>query len=262
MRRVAWDGRFLGKWADEIDGADAVVNLAGESIANGRWNEARKRDIRTSRVDPTAALVAAIERANQRPPVLINASAVGYYGDRGDDILTETEPEGNDFLASLVVDWERAAMEALRLGVRVCVIRQGLVFGPGGGALQPLAIPFRFFIGGHVGSGDQWVSWIHIDDVVGLFRFAIERADASGPINGTAPEPVTNAQLARTLGSVLSRPSWVPVPSFALRIVLGELAEQILVSQRAVPAAAQDLGYEFKHPSLTQALRGALSAAA
>jgi uncharacterized protein len=261
-RRVVWDGRSVGAWAAELEDADAVINLSGESVMDGRWSEERKRALVASRVEPTTAIVGAIKRAQNRPGVLVNASAVGYYGDKGDQPVTESDPPGNDFLARLVVEWEQAAMQAVVLGVRVCTMRIGIVLGPGGGALAQLALPFRFFLGGYVGSGKQWISWVHIDDVVGLFRFAVERADATGAINVTAPEPATNRQLAQTLGSVLGRPSWVPAPAFALRIVLGELAESLLVGQRVLPAAAQQLGYRFQHPALESALRGALRAAA
>jgi uncharacterized protein (TIGR01777 family) len=258
---VVWDGRSIGEWAAELEDADAVINLSGQSIMSGRWNEERKRALLTSRTEPTAAIVGALKRARRRPRVLVNASAVGYYGDRGDEPVTESDPPGGDFLARLVVEWEQVAERASELGVRVCLMRIGIVLGPGGGALAQLALPFRFFLGGYIGSGKQWISWVHVDDVVGLFRFAIEREDASGPINVTAPEPATNRELAHALGSAMGRPSWLPVPSFALRVALGELADQILVGQRALPAAALRLGYAFRHPSLDLALRGALGAA-
>ncbi|MBM2809985.1 MAG: hypothetical protein HW416_744 [Chloroflexi bacterium] len=257
-RAVQWDGRTLGLWADEIDGADAVVNLSGQAVASKRWTQRRKQELRDSRIEPTRALVGAIGQAQARPRVLVNASAVGYYGDRGDEPLTEISPPGNDFLARLVVDWEHEAIAAAELGIRTVLLRCGIVLGRDGGALRPLSIPFQAFLGGHVGSGRQWVSWVHMDDVVGLFRLAIEREDASGPINLTAPETVTNRELSRSLGRVLGRPSWLPVPAFVLRLTLGEMAEALLISQRVAPAVAEQLGYDFKYPLLETALRDAL----
>lgn len=261
-RSIAWDGRTLGDWADEIDGADAIVNFAGESIAQGRWNAERKRSLRASRVEPTAVLVQAIERARRRPAVLANASAVGYYGDRGDETVTERDPPGSDFLARLVIDWEAAAQRAADLGVRVVLLRQGVVLGSGGGALPRITLPFRLFVGGPIGSGMQWVSWVHIEDVVGLFRLAIDCPDANGPMNVTAPEPVRYRDFAAAVGRALGRPSWLPVPPLGLRAALGELAEALLAGQRACPAVAQRLGYTFREADLDRALHRALKSAA
>ncbi len=253
-----WDGRILGPWADEIDGANAIVNLSGESIGARRWGPPRKRVLLESRTQPTHALVAAIERAAHCPAVLVNQSAVGYYGDRGDEAISEADPPGADFLAQLVVQWETEARAAEALGVRVVLTRTGVVIGPGGGALAQMALPFRRFIGGPIGSGRQWFPWVHIDDVVGLLRWAIERPEASGPINVVAPEPVTLKTFADTLGRVLHRPSWLPVPRLPLRIALGEIADALMVSQRVVPQAAQRLGYRFHEPTLLSALQRAL----
>lgn len=257
-RYVLWDGRTLGEWAGELDGAGAVVNFAGESIARWWWSAQRKQVLRASRIEPTAVLVAAMERATRRPAVLANASAVGYYGDRGDDPLTEEAPSGTDFLARLAADWEEAASRAADLGVRVVRLRIGLVLGPGGGALPALTLPFRLFLGGPLGSGAQWVSWVHLDDVVGLFCLAIERADIAGPMNVTAPEPVPYRELAATIGRGLGRPSWLPVPGLALRVLLGELGGVLLTGQRALPAVAQRHGYPFRQAALEPALRQAL----
>lgn len=253
-----WDGRTLGPWADEIDGAHAVINLAGESIAEKRWTPGRKRVLLASRIEPTRALVAAIEHAARRPAVLVNMSAVGYYGHRGGELLTEEEPPGTDFLAALVVDWEEAARQAEGLGVRVVLARTGVVLGKGGGALPRLALPFRLFVGGPIGSGREWFPWVHLDDVIGLLRFVLERPEASGPINLVAPEPVTMADFAEAVGRVLRRPSWLPVAWFALRLVLGEIADALMVSQRVVPARAQQLGFEFRQPALLGALQSAV----
>lgn len=251
MRYLTWDGRTLGPWASEIDGAGAVINLAGESIAGGRWTETRKQALRASRIEPTRTLVAAIARATHRPAVLANVSAVGYYGDRGDAVVTEKDPPGEDFLARLVVDWEAAAREAL---TRVTQLRLGIVIGPGSEAIQRMALPFRLFVGGPIGSGRQWLSWVHRDDVVGMFRFVLTHPELEGPINVTAPEPVRNRDFARCLGHVLHRPAWLPVPAAALRLAVGELAEALLGGQRVLPARASAAGYAFNYPTLLPAL--------
>jgi hypothetical protein len=253
-RRVQWDGRTVADWATELDDAEAIVNFAGASIGEGRWTAARKRILYASRIDSTTALVAALEQAGHRPEVLANVSAVGYYGDRGEDLVTETDPPGADFLARLAADWEAAAAPARALGVRVAILRLGLVLGPDGGALPRLAAPFRFFVGGPLGTGKQWVSWVHIDDVVGLFRFALERPDVVGPINVTAPAPARNRDFSATVARALGRPSWLPVPGIALRLVLGEIADSLLGGQRVAPTLAERLGYRFREPSLLPAL--------
>jgi uncharacterized protein (TIGR01777 family) len=255
VRYVQWDGSSIGPWADEVDGADAVINLAGEPVAPKRWSAARKGVLRASRIEPTRALVQAIARAGNRPAVLANASAVGYYGDRGDDILTEGDSAGADFLARLVVDWEAAARQA---PIRVALLRLGIVLGPGGGALTQLALPFRFFVGGRIGNGRQWFPWVHIDDVIGVFRFVLTHAELQGPINVTAPEPVRNGDFARALAVVLHRPAWLPVPPLALRLVLGELGTSLLASMQAVPRAAIEAGYVFQQQELLPALRRSL----
>jgi uncharacterized protein (TIGR01777 family) len=229
-----------------------VINLAGESIAPKRWTVERKRVLRASRIDPTRALVAAISRSAQPPTVLANASAVGYYGDRGDAIANEADPPGGDFLARLVIDWEAAAQEA---ATRVALFRMGVVLGPRGGALSQLAMPFRFFVGGPIGSGRQWFPWVHIDDVVSAFRFALDHQEVEGPLNVTSPQPVRNREFARAVGQALHRPSWLPVPAFALRIALGELGTTLLGSQRVLPEKLARAGYIFQQPQLRPALR-------
>jgi hypothetical protein len=256
---VGWDGRSSGAWEQVVDGAGGVVNLSGESIAAQRWSGERKQRLRSSRLDSTAALVRGLEKAAARPAVLVNASAVGYYGDRGDTVLTEDAPPGQDFLAVLCQEWERAARAAETLGVRVVRMRLGVVVGEGGGALGKMVLPFRMFVGGPLGSGRQWVSWIHRDDVAGLFRFALEDDAVRGALNATAPEPVTMATFSRTLGRVLRRPSWAPVPAPALRLVLGEMANMLLTGQRVEPHEALRLGYRFRYARLEPALRAALA---
>jgi uncharacterized protein len=242
-------------WARAIDGAGAVVNLAGESIASGRWTSARKRAIRESRVTATHGLVAAILSAAQPPPVLLSSSAVGIYGSRGEETLTEQSPIGAGFLAEVGRAWEQEALAAAAV-TRVVLLRTGLVLGKGGGALPQLALPFRLGVGGPVGSGEQYLSWIHLDDWVSLARWALDTAAVSGPLNATAPGPVTNAEFARVLGRVLRRPAWLPAPAFALRLALGEMADAlILEGQRVLPARARELGFTFEHPTIDGALR-------
>lgn len=251
ITQLAWDDeawrRFLGE-------ADAVINLAGESIAGRRWSAAHKRALRESRVSTTRRLVDAIEAQAHRPSALINASAIGYYGPRGDEPLGEETAPGEDFLARLCVEWEREAGRAERLGVRVARLRIGMVLGPDGGALAKLAVPFKLWVGGHPGSGRQWVSWIHRDDVIGLIVRAMEHPALAGPVNATAPEPVTMKEFCRSLGRALNRPSWAPVPGLALRVIVGEMADVLVTGQRVTPTAAQRAGYAFTFPRLPDAL--------
>lgn len=259
MSRVGgWDGKSLGSWVGELDGADAVVNLCGESIGAGRWTKARKARLVSSRVDSTSILVQALAEAGSRPRMLVNASAVGYYGDRGGEPLTEAEGPGLDFLAQLVVKWEAAARAAEPLGVRVALMRNAVVLGPDGGALRQLALPFRLFVGGPIGSRHAWFPWVHMDDVVGLIRRAIDDDQVQGPVN-VAAGSVTMDELARELGRSLGRPSWLPVPQIALRILLGELGEALTVSQRVLPERAAQLGYVFKEPGIARTLQRALA---
>jgi hypothetical protein len=255
---VTWDGRSGGDWEKTLDGADAVVNLAGASIAV-KWNPAQKERIRASRVDATKALAQAIEKASSRPKVLISGSAVGYYGLHGDEELTEESPAGNDFLAEVCQAWEAAAVAAESLGVRVVRLRIGVVLGEGGGALSALLTPFKMGVGGPTGSGQQWMSWVHRDDVVGLIQFALQRDDAQGALNATAPNPARNREFAQTLGKVLHRPTFLPTPPFAMKLMFGEMADLLLLNgQRVIPAAAQRLGYQFKYPDLMSALQAVL----
>ncbi|MBI3965957.1 MAG: TIGR01777 family protein [Chloroflexi bacterium] len=255
VTEVGWDGQRGGEWEAVIAGADAVINLAGASVAARRWSKAFKRELYESRVRPTRAIVAAIAKAAQRPAVLLNGSAIGYYGLHEDELLEESASPGNDFLAQLTVDWEAEARRAEALDVRVVLLRTGIVLGHGDGPLAKLRQPFRFFVGGPIGWGEQWYSWIHRDDELGLIRFALADDRVRGPFNLTAPEPVRARDLARELGRVLGRPAWAPVPGPILRLAIGEFAAYLLTGQRVVPAAAQRLGYPFRYPTLSAALR-------
>jgi uncharacterized protein (TIGR01777 family) len=239
-----------------LRGADAIVHLAGEGIAEARWTASRKRAIRDSRVDTSLALVRALGQldASVRPRVLVSASAIGWYGDRGDTPLHEQSAPGEGFLAEVCRDWEGAVFEAQALNVRTVAVRIGVVLGRDGGALKPLLPLFRLGLGGRVGSGRQWFSWIHLRDLVGLLRHVVENPRAVGPVNGVAPEPVTNATFTAELGRVLHRPAVLPVPAMALRAVLGEMSSVLLASQRVEPTAARQLGYSFQYPTLRSAL--------
>jgi hypothetical protein len=244
-----------GVAASDIDGAGVVVNLAGESIAGRRWSASHKQRILDSRVQATRSLVSAIQAAAAPPPVFISGSAVGYYGPLGDAAVTEASPAGSDFLAQVCVQWEREALIAASDRTRVVCIRTGLVLEKDGGALPQMLPPFRFGAGGPVGSGRQCWPWIHRDDWIALVRWAITTPTVNGPINATAPSPVTNAEFARALGRAMHRPAFMPAPAFALRFLLGEMADGLLLSgQRAVPAKAQRLGFQFKYAKLDDAL--------
>ena len=258
-RAVEWspDGS-VGPWAATISGAAALINLAGESIAAKRWTAAQKQRIRDSRMRATRSLAGAIEQAPTPPAVFISGSATGYYGALGDAIVTEEHPAGTDFLAQVAVDWEAEAMVA-QARTRVVCVRTGLVLARDGGALPKMLPPFRVGAGGPIGSGRQYWPWIHQQDWIDLVRFAIRHPAVTGPLNATAPAPVTNAEFARALGRALRRPAFVPAPAFALKWLLGEMAETVLLSgQRAVPAKAERLGYAFTFKQLDDALRAIL----
>ncbi|HEX2230268.1 MAG TPA: TIGR01777 family oxidoreductase [Candidatus Binatia bacterium] len=251
---LAWVPGSAGEWQRALDGADGIVNLAGEPIAAKRWTAAQKDKLRRSRIDTTRALVDAIASANVKPKFLVSASAVGYYGARGDETLTESSAPGDDFLSGLCVEWEKEALRAEEHGVRVTLLRTGIVLGRGKGALAKMVFPFKLFLGGRLGSGKQWVPWIHIDDEVSLIQFLMENNKARGAFNATAPNPVTMSEFAKCLGKVLNRPAWAPVPASVLLLLLGEMAEMLLAGQRALPSAAQQLGFRFRYKQLTDAL--------
>jgi uncharacterized protein (TIGR01777 family) len=244
-----------GPWASAIDGADAVVNLAGESIAAKRWTAAQKQRILESRVRATRSLVAAIQGCPNPPSVFISGSAVGYYGPLADDVATEDTPPGSDFLARVCVAWEDEARRAATPRTRVACIRTGLVLARDGGALPPMLPPFRFGAGGRVGSGRQYWPWIHRQDWVDLVRWAMRTPDSGAVINATAPNPVTNAEFARALGRAMHRPALMPAPAFALRLLLGEMADALVLSgQRAVPRRAERGGFTFTYRTIDDAL--------
>lgn len=239
--------------ADALSGLDAVIHLSGETVS-GRWDEEKKRKIHDSREMTTRNLVTALWESQRRPSVLVSASASGYYGAREDEPLTESSSPGTDFLARVCIDWEREAQVAEEFGTRVVRLRQAPVLGRGGGALQAMLAPFRFGVGGALGSGRQWWPWIHLDDAVGLFLFALDREDVRGPVNAVAPDLATNAYFAHALGHAMRRPSLVPAPAPALKLVLGEFAQTLLASQLILPAVAADAGFVWKHPQLDRAL--------
>ena len=260
INHIEWQPESgLAAWMKAVDGAEAVVNLAGESIASGRWTTRRKARLVASRLRTTSSLVAAIAAATSPPPVFLSASAIGYYGNRGDERLTEDSPPGSDFLADLSVRWEREAMRAKSSRTRVVLIRTGIVLDPRGGALAKLLPPFKMFVGGPLGSGRQYMSWIHLTDWVRMACWMVGNDRASGPMNATAPEPVTNREFSTVLGATLHRPSLLPAPGFALRLLLGEMAGPLLLaSQRVMPARAQQLGFQFSYPRLEPALQSLL----
>jgi uncharacterized protein len=250
-----WDPGAGPPPAQALDGVDAVFHLAGESVAAGRWTAAKKARLRDSRLVGTRNLVAALAAGERRPRVLISASAVGYYGDRGDEILEETAAPGSDFLSEVCVAWEQASQRAADLGIRVVNPRIGIVLGSTGGALAKMLTAFKLGLGSPLGTGRQWMPWIHIDDLVELLLYAAACAAVVGPCNAVAPEPVRNRDFTRTLGRVLRRPTVLPsVPAFILRLALGEFARVLLGSQRAIPAAMQRHGYQFQFPELEAAL--------
>ena len=256
--QVAWNPA-TGELGGAAVGADAVVNLAGASIADGRWSAARKAELHASRIDTTRALVTALAKMNARPRVLVSASATGVYGNRGDELLTEESQPGNDFLSNLAKDWEAEALKAEAIGIRVVLARFGIVLARHGGALPPMMLLFRFFAGGKIGSGQQWMSWISLDDVIEILRFALENGQVRGPINVISPLPVRNAEFTKALATAMHRPALFPAPAFALRLALGEMADALLLSsQRVLPQDLQKLGYNFQYPDLAATLKNIL----
>jgi len=250
---------FLIDRLDFAEDVGAVVNLAGENLAGGRWTSARKHEFVGSRIGTTKRLLDWIERQERAPGVLVSGSAIGWYGPAGDEELDEDADAGNDFSAHLCRDWEAEAVKAEALGVRVCRLRTGIVLGTEGGALRKMLLPFRAGVGGRMGSGRQWMSWIARADIVALIRWLIDHDSARGAYNGTAPAAVTNAEFARTLGAALHRPAVLPTPAFALRLLFGEMADILLTGQRVVPKRATAEGFKFKYPELPSALSSVLA---
>jgi uncharacterized protein (TIGR01777 family) len=253
-----WDPEAGPPPAESLAEADAVIQLAGEPVAQ-RWSPEVKRRIRSSRVEGVRNLVRGMEALGSRPTVLISASAVGYYGDRGDQVLTEVAVEGTGFLSEVCVEWERAAAAASGLGCRVVSPRIGVVLGRGGGALDKMLPAFQAGLGGRVGSGRQWMPWIHLEDLCSMMVWLLESGEVHGPVNAVGPNPVTNSEFTRALGRALGRPAILPVPRLALRLLYGEMSDLLFHSQRVVPTAAQSGGFAFKHPEVFGALKDLLT---
>ncbi len=249
---ISADTTRPGRWQDEA-AADVVVNLAGQTIFH-YWTARYKEKIYNSRIKTTANLVASMATAEPRPRLLLNASAVGYYGDRGDEIIGEEQPAGHDFLARVAADWEKEALLAANHGVRVVAMRFGVILGPGGGALASMIPVFRFFLGGPLGNGKQWMSWMHLKDLARAMDFLIENQELAGPFNFCAPNPVPQKFFAKALGRALGRPALVPAPAFMVRAVMGDLGRTLLASQRAHPGKLLENGFQFSYPDLDHAL--------
>jgi uncharacterized protein len=251
---VAWDGRTPQGWGHLAGEVDAIINLAGANIGKLPWSNRRKREIRDSRKEAGAAVVAALQENQQRPAVVIQIAGIGIYGPREDEPLDEQASEGSDFQASVVRDWEASTRPVTELGVRQVVMRTAPVLARDAGLLEPFLLQHRLFAGGPIGSGNQWISWIHIHDLVRAFLFLLTRPDAQGVFNVSAPEPVTNATFGRTLGKLMHRPYWFPTPAFMLRLVLGEMSTLVLDGQRVVPVRLQEMGFQFEFGELRKAL--------
>ncbi|MEY2514225.1 MAG: uncharacterized protein QOJ89_1583 [bacterium] len=257
VQAVAWDPKSDGAPAEALAGRHAVVHLAGEDVAQ-RWSDSTKAEILASREKGTRNLITGIFAAEPRPAVLVGASASGYYGPRGDEPVDETQPPGSDWLAGVCVRWEQQT-DAAKLGMRVVKVRTGIVLDSDGGALAKMVGPFKAGVGGPIGSGKQYMPWIHLDDLVGMYLAAIDHADFSGPINASAPEPVTNKDFAKALGKALHRPALTPVPGFVIKGMYGAMSQIVLTGVRMVPGRAGELGYDFQHPDLDEALRDTLA---
>jgi uncharacterized protein len=254
-QNVRWDPVAGEFYADAAEGADALVHLAGASIANRRWNASRKNLMRTSRIDATRHLMGALSKLRRPPRVIVAASAIGYYGDRGDEILTETSAPGSDFLATLCQEWEAETARGAEFGARVVNLRFGIILAAHGGALPRMALPFKLGVGGRIGSGRQWMSWLALSEVLGMIRFAIQNSQLSGPANAVTSTPVQNSEFTRVLAKTLHRPALFPAPAFILRLALGEMADALLLSsQRVLPSKLEQSGYKFAQHDLAKAL--------
>lgn len=255
---VQWDGKNVGPWAERVSAADAIINLAGESIGGGRWTRSRKELIVQSRVNATTALVRALGAASKRPSVLVSASGVDYYGNVVEGDILESHPQGAGFLAETTAAWEKAAREAEKYSTRVVTVRTAFVLAAGAPAFRKMTLPFKLFAGGPFGSGKQWFPWIHIDDVVQGYIFAVENANIIGPMNLCSPNPVTVRDLARELGKALHRPAFLPAPALGLKILLGEMSALLLDGRRALPGVLTKHGFDFRFPTLPEALKDVL----
>ncbi|HKF52040.1 MAG TPA: TIGR01777 family oxidoreductase [Candidatus Acidoferrales bacterium] len=253
-KMIRWEPPSGSIDLEAMEGADAVVSLAGASVAGGRWTTERKQILRRSRVDATRHLVGSLAQLKTKPRVFVSASAIGYYGSRGDEVLNETSAPGNDFLAHLCRDWEAEAAKAEHEGIRTVMLRFGIVLAAHGGALQQMLRPFRLGVGGRLANGRQWMSWVTLEDVVAIIRYAITNDSPRGPVNTVAPNAVTNAEFTSILAEVLHRPALFPAPRLALRVALGEMADALLASQRVMPEKLTELGYTFRHSELKEAL--------
>lgn len=257
---VVWDAEkgFDAAALEKIEGTDAIIHLAGEPISDWRWTEDKKKRIVDSRVQGTRSIIDAISKLKKKPKTLLSSSAVGYYGDRGDDILTERGGVGDTFLAEVCRDWEAEARKAENYGVRVVLMRNGIVLSKDGGALSTMLTPFSLGVGGVVGSGKQWMSWLALDDIVGITNFLLENEEIEGAVNVVAPNPVTNEEFTKTLGEVIHRPTFLPLPKFAVDLMMGEMGDALLIdSARVAPEKLQKAGYEFQYKDLKPALEHA-----
>lgn len=255
---VEWDGMLSLSPADKLESVDGVINFSGESIGNRRWSDSLKQEIVNSRIKSTRSIVKAINEGKIKAKVFINASAVGYYGPHRDEVITEREAPGRDFLAEVCRQWEAEAYKVHNPLTRVVTLRIGVVLGRQG-ALARMTMPYKFYAGGPLGKGEQWLAWIHVQDLVRMLRFILEEDGVSGPVNGTAPNPVTMRDFSKTLGEVLGRPAWLPVPELLLKIALGQMSEMLLHGQRAIPEKILEAGFRFKYPDLKAALEDLLT---
>ena len=255
---IVWDASSVGTWSKAVEDSDAVINLAGENIARRRWTRRQKKRILESRLQTIQALFDAMDRARQKPKIFIQASAIGYYGPSTDQVFTEDNGPGTDFLSFVCQSVEHELVQAKDWDLRCVALRIGVVLEKGGGALPKIGFPFRLFMGGHLGNGSQWFSWIHRQDLIGIIHHVLENPSIHGAVNATAPEPVTLKEFCRTLGEVLHRPSWAHVPGFVLKILLGEMSEMVLCGQRVLPQKLLDIQYPFRYPHCRDALTAIL----
>ncbi|HEX6280182.1 MAG TPA: TIGR01777 family oxidoreductase [Pyrinomonadaceae bacterium] len=260
-KHIQWDADtgFHEEDLERLEGLDAVIHLAGENIAGLRWTEEKKKAIRDSRVFGTRSMIETFDKLKEKPKTFISGSAIGFYGDRGDEVMTESSPGGKTFLAETSKEWEAESRRAEDLGIRTVLLRTGIVLSKDGGALATMLTPFKLGVGGVIGDGKQWMSWISLDDVVGIINYVLEHENVRGAVNNTSPNPVTNEEFTKTLGSVLYRPTFLPLPEFAVHMVFGEMGDALLLdSTRVIPKRLNDAGYEFKYPELKAAIEAAL----